>query len=145
MTFLPEAVLFVLYRDLFFNRFFYRWYCSKNGKQFFYAVSWLYFRQHRHLLTQCFIGIVLFPVWHNLKKYAVIYRSLEGINAAIVGIMLGAVLFLMNAVVFAHFETSKVTGIIDVLVFTITYLLLRYTKVKAPFIVMGCLLLGFLL
>ncbi|MBA4197146.1 MAG: chromate transporter [Chitinophaga sp.] len=96
-------------------------------------------------LPSALLVLFFFPVWNNLKKYAVIYRSLEGINAAIVGIMIGAVLFLINAIVFTHFETNKVTGFIDVLVFTVTYLLLRYTKVKPPFIVMGCLLLGFLL
>jgi len=36
------------------------------------------------------------PVWHNLKKYAVIFRSLEGINAAVVGIMVGATCYLIK-------------------------------------------------
>ncbi|MGH2648743.1 MAG: chromate efflux transporter, partial [Ginsengibacter sp.] len=47
----------------------------------------------------CFIGcigiflpsalLVLFfyPVWHNLKKYVIVFRALEGINAVVVGIM----------------------------------------------------------
>ena len=39
-------------------------------------------------LPSALLVLFFFPVWHNLKKYAVIYRSLEGINAGIVGIMI---------------------------------------------------------
>ncbi|MGR9847944.1 chromate transporter, partial [Escherichia coli] len=47
-------------------------------------------------LPSVLLVLFFFPVWHNLKKYAVIYRSLEGINAAVVGIMAGATAYLLK-------------------------------------------------
>ena len=40
------------------------------------------------------VGVVFFPIWSKLKKYSVIYRSLEGINAAVWGIMVGSTILL---------------------------------------------------
>ena len=96
-------------------------------------------------LPSALLVLFFFPVWNNLKKYAVIYRSLEGINAAIVGIMLGAFLYLLNSVVLAHLQNGWWQASLDIIIIVATYLLLRYTKVIAPFIVLGCLLLGWLL
>lgn len=95
-------------------------------------------------LPSALLILFFFPVWNNLKKYAVIYRSLEGITASIVGIMIGTVLFLLNTIVFPQFATNVFTGISDVVIIAATFLLLKYTSVRAPFIVIGCLLLGFL-
>ena len=47
-------------------------------------------------LPSALLVLFFFPVWHNLKKYAVIFRSLEGIRASVVGIMAGSVLYLLN-------------------------------------------------
>ena len=58
--------------------------------------------------------------------------------------MIGTVLFLLNTIIFPQFAINTLTGISDVVVITATFLLLKYTSTKAPFIVMGCLLLGFL-
>lgn len=107
-------------------------------------------------LLGCIIGCValffpsvllvlfFFPVWHNLKKYAVIFRSLEGINACIVGIMAGATLFLMKDLAIPEIMEGNVLGLVDIIVITTTLVLLIRTKVPAPFIVIGCLLLGML-
>jgi len=45
-------------------------------------------------LPSFFLVLFAFPLWQNLKKYAIVLRSLEGINAAVVGIMLGASFYL---------------------------------------------------
>ena len=47
-------------------------------------------------LPSALLVLFFYPVWNNLKKYVVIYRSLEGINAAIVGIMFGAFFYLIK-------------------------------------------------
>ena len=47
-------------------------------------------------LPSALLVLFFFPVWQYLKKYAVIYRSLEGINAAVVGIMAGATCYLIT-------------------------------------------------
>jgi chromate transporter len=96
-------------------------------------------------LPSALLVLFFFPVWHNLKKYAIIYRSLEGINAAIVGIMFGATFYLMKDIVFVELWNNKTIGFIDLGVIITTFLLLAYTKIHPPFIVVACLLLGWLL
>lgn len=93
-------------------------------------------------LPSALLVLFFFPVWHNLKKYAVIYRSLEGINAAVVGIMLGATLFLIKATLLKEVWNNQLIGWLDVAVVITTFSFLQFTKIRAPFIVLGCLLLG---
>jgi chromate transporter len=82
-----------------------------------------------------------FPVWQNLKKYVVVYRALEGIYAVVTGFMLaGAIYLLTHAGFFA-------AGIIDwfgIFVVVTTTLLLWFTRVPPPFLVLACLLLGWI-
>jgi chromate transporter len=93
-------------------------------------------------LPSALLVLFFFPVWHNLKKYAIIYRSLEGINAAVVGIMAGSTIFLMQDIVQANISAGALVQNVMAVIFT--YILLVFTKIKPPFIVLACLLLGFL-
>lgn len=95
-------------------------------------------------LPSALLVLFFFPVWHNLKKYAVIYRSLEGINAAVVGIMAGATCYLVQDTFFLSLINLQAIGIWDLLIVIATFLLLSSDKVPAPFIVLGCLALGWL-
>lgn len=74
-----------------------------------------------------------FPIFNNLKQYTVIYRALEGIHAVIVGIMWASGVILFKSV---NFEWASVVVIL------ITFGLLMYSKIPAPLIVLGWLLLG---
>lgn len=76
----------------------------------------------------------LFPLYQNLKQHVIIYRALEGINAAIVGIILASGAVLFQAVPFEW---------LSVVVVIITFCILFFTKIPAPLIVLGWLLLGF--
>lgn len=96
-------------------------------------------------LPSALLVLFFFPVWHNLKRYAVIYRSLEGINAAVVGIMAGATCYLVQDTFLGPLISGKMIGIWDLLIVIATFLLLSSNKIAAPFIVLGCLLLGWLL
>jgi chromate transporter len=96
-------------------------------------------------LPSALLVLFFFPVWYNLKKYAVIYRSLEGINAAVVGVMFGASLYLLNDVVFTKARTNFIYSIGDICIILATFLLLQYSKLIPPFIVLLCLLLGWVL
>ena len=40
--------------------------------------------------------LFFFPIWSNMKKYATVYRALEGINAVVVGIMIASCLYMMK-------------------------------------------------
>lgn len=108
-------------------------------------------------LLGCFIGTIaiflpsvllvlfFFPVWQNIKKYVVIYRSLEGIHAAVVGIMAGATVYLLKDSIYPSLMMNNyVTVLLDLSIVVITLFLLRSNRIPAPFIVLGCLILGFL-
>jgi chromate transporter len=47
-------------------------------------------------LPSALLVLFFFPVWQYLKKYVVVYRALEGINAVVVGIMWAATLYLVE-------------------------------------------------
>jgi len=103
-------------------------------------------------LLGCFIGTVaiflpsallvlfFFPIWHNLRKYAAVYRSLEGINAVVVGILVASTFYLMKDISLLE---VRVGSLINAVVIAGTFTLLQYTKIPPPFIVVACLLLGF--
>jgi chromate transporter len=96
-------------------------------------------------LPSALLVLFFFPVWHNLKRYAVIYRSLEGINAAVVGIMGGATCYLVQDTFLGSLINGKMIGVWDLLIVIATFLLLSSNRIPAPFIVLGCLLMGWLL
>ena len=99
----------------------------------------------------CLVGVVgiflpglllvlfFFPLWESLKKYAVIYRSLEGILAAVVGLMFAAALYLSRDLFVAYdFSESR----IHFLVILTTLYLLRFTRIPPPLIAAFCLFIG---
>ncbi|HEY1020439.1 MAG TPA: chromate efflux transporter [Sediminibacterium sp.] len=95
-------------------------------------------------LPSALLVLFFFPVWNNLKRYAVIYRSLEGINAAVVGIMAGATCYLIKDSFLNSLIQAEAIGIWDLVVVVVTFLLLSSHKIPAPLIVMGCLVMGWL-
>lgn len=92
-------------------------------------------------LPSLLLVLFFFPVWHNLKRYAVIYRSLEGINAAVVGIMFGSTIFLLKDIS-VDITTGKMLPFFNSTVIIGTFVLLAFTKLRAQFIPVFCLLLG---
>lgn len=96
-------------------------------------------------LPSALLVLFFFPVWQNLKKYAVIFRSLEGINAAVVGIIVGSVFYLSKDIWQLNEQQNMLGFGENILAIFTTFLLLTFTKTKAPFIVMGCLVLGWFL
>lgn len=92
-------------------------------------------------LPSALLVLFFFPIWNNLKKYAAVYRSLEGINAVVVGIMVASTFYIMKDI---SITALKTVSFINIGVILGTFLLLHFTKIPPPFIVLGCLLLGFL-
>lgn len=92
-------------------------------------------------LPSALLVLFFFPVWQNIKRYAVVFRSLEGINASVVGIMIGATLFLMKDISF-DISDQTLLPYINILVVISVFLLLTYTQLRPPYIVLACLLLG---
>ncbi len=101
----------------------------------------------------CLIGVVgvflpsvllvlfFYPIWHNLKKYAVVYRSLEGIQAAVVGIMVASFFYLLKDV---SLLDNRTVSYVNLLVIVATFSMLYFTKLRSPYIVLICLLLGWI-
>ena len=77
-----------------------------------------------------------------MKKYAAIYRSIEGINAAVVGIMIASTFYIMKDI---SFSDMKTISFVNIGVFAGTFVLLQFSRLPPPFIVLGCLLLGYFL
>jgi chromate transporter len=81
----------------------------------------------------------LFPIYENLKHHVIIFRALEGINAGIVGIIWASGIILFKSIAFdasLAFEWSNLVVVI------ITFCLLYFSKIPAPLIVLGWLLMG---
>ena len=92
-------------------------------------------------LPSALLVLFFFPVWQNLKKFVVVYRSLEGINAVVVGIMWAATFYLLKDISIVAIST---VSIINIIVILGTFIILQLTKTPTPFIVLFCLLLGFI-
>ncbi len=93
-------------------------------------------------LPSALLVLFFFPIWHNLQRYVIVYRALEGINAVVVGIMVAGTIYMMRDISVIGFHT---VSIINIAVIAGTWLLLGFSKIPSPFIVLLCLLLGWLL
>jgi chromate transporter len=93
-------------------------------------------------LPSALLVLFFFPVWQNLKKFVVVFRALEGINAVVVGLMWAACLYLLKDVSIISLSYSS---IINMMVILFTLCILQFTKVPAPFIVLVCLCLSLML
>lgn len=93
-------------------------------------------------LPSLLLALFFYPIWHNIKKYAAVYRAQEGINAAVAGIMIAATLYMMKDVSLTGLDTRS---ILNLLVIAGTFCLLFFTKLPSPVIVMICLLLGIII
>ncbi len=82
--------------------------------------------------------LVLFivPFWEDLKKIARIKYSLSGINAVSVGFIIAAFILLVQPI---GLDFTSIT------VLTVTFLILNFTKISPPFIVLAGILLGYFL
>ena len=87
-------------------------------------------------LPSALLVLFFFPIWHNIKKYVVVYRALEGINAVVVGIMIASVFYMMKDISITEFKT---VSFLNVSVIIGTWAMLSFTKLSSPLIVLICL------
>lgn len=92
-------------------------------------------------LPSVLLVLFFYPVWHNLKRYAVVYRSLEGINAVVVGVMAASSLYLLKDI---SIGDMRAESLVNVGVIAGTFVLIQFTKLPSPLIVAICLALGFI-
>jgi chromate transporter len=91
-------------------------------------------------LPSALLVLFFFPIWSNLKKYATVYRALEGINAVVVGIMIASCSYMIKD--FNHM--SSLMFWVQVGVSILTFFLLLYSRLPSPVIVLFFLLLGWI-
>ncbi|MCO6359445.1 chromate efflux transporter [Roseivirga pacifica] len=87
-------------------------------------------------LPGTFLIFFVIRFWDSLKKYRVVRASLEGIHAASAGMVAAAAFVLFEPIDNSVLNVSVVIG---------TFLLLTYTKVPPPFIILAGLIAGFML
>lgn len=73
----------------------------------------------------------LFPFWEHLRKYPFIKRSLMGINAAAIGMLLSTTLL--------SFRNMQ-GGVLDIIIIISTFILLSTEKIPGAFIVLTAIL-----
>jgi chromate transporter len=95
-------------------------------------------------LPSALLVLFFFPVWQNLQRYKGIYRSLKGINAAVVGIMAASTVFLTRDISLIDAIDGRMLSMMQISVIVATFLILMFTRVPAPLIALGCLLLGWI-
>lgn len=87
--------------------------------------------------------LVLFfvPFWNDLKKIGSIKRSLSGINAVAVGFVIAAFIFLLQPML----DKSFANGLFDLSMVIATMLILHFTKIRTPWLILAGFLLGILI
>lgn len=93
-------------------------------------------------LPSALLVLFFFPIWNRLKKYSVIYRSLEGINAAVLGLMVGSTFYILKDITLFDGTSG---GFVNMGVVAGTALTLIFTRIPAPVIVVICVGLGYFL
>ena len=87
-------------------------------------------------LPGTFLIFFVSKFWEDVKRYRVIKASLEGINAVSSGLVIAATLYLL--------EPIPLTPTNYLLIF-ITFLVLFFTKIPAPFVILAGLTMGFII
>jgi chromate transporter len=95
-------------------------------------------------LPSALLVLFFFPIWNNLHKYSAVYRSLKGINAAIVGIMAASTVYLTRDLSLSGIVDGRAVSFLNIGVIAGTFLLLTFTRLPAPLIALLCLLLGWI-
>lgn len=90
-------------------------------------------------LPSTLLLLFLFPVYQNIKQNVIIFRALEGMHAAIAGVIWASAILLFGAIVKTSFDPSALVVVL------ITFALLQFSRIRAPLIVLGWLLLGWAL
>jgi chromate transporter len=89
-------------------------------------------------LPSALLVLFFFPIWHNMRKYASVYRALEGINAVVVGIMIAAAFYMVKDFSITDWKVICINGG----VILGTWLFLYFSRLPSPVIVILCLALG---
>lgn len=94
-------------------------------------------------LPSCLLVLFFYPIWENLHRYPVLQQFMKGINAAVVGIMIAGVLYLLKDSLVTLISVPKLDAFLFFSVIISTFMLLKFTKIPAPIIALFVIVLGF--
>ncbi|MEQ8517834.1 MAG: chromate efflux transporter [Cytophagales bacterium] len=94
-------------------------------------------------LPGTFLIFFIIRFWESLKQYRVVRASLEGINAASSGLVVAAALILFEPIGVDIINIGFM-DIVNLLVILITFLMLMFSKVPSPLIILTGLIAGFI-
>ena len=86
-------------------------------------------------LPGTFLIFFVIRFWEQLKKYRMVKASLEGINAASSGLVIAAAFLLFQPI-------ENDANVVNITVLIGTFIVLMFTKIPAPFIILGGLVAG---
>ena len=86
--------------------------------------------------------IFFYPIMTYLSSYPIILRAIEGINATVISIIGGAILYLLKDLIIAESIDNIIWIYISTGVIALTFILLYYTKISSPLIVLIAFVLG---
>jgi chromate transporter len=115
---------------------------AMSGHSVVYQIAGCFIGATAIFLPSFLLGIFFFPLWEHLKNIESIRRCLSGVNAAVVGIMFAGALYLFQDSFILMKDRDLQQMIPNLFVFSSTLLLLFFTRISPPFIVLGVLLLG---
>ncbi len=95
-------------------------------------------------LPSCLLVLFFYPIWENLHRYPVLQQFMKGINAAVVGIMIAGVFYLLKDTLIPLISAPKFDSFLFFSVIISTFMLLKFTKIPAPIIALFVIFLGFL-
>ena len=88
-------------------------------------------------LPGTFLIYFVIRFWEQLKKYRVVKASLEGINAASSGLVIAAAFLLFQPI-------EQNANVVNISVLVGTFIVLMFTRIPAPFIIVAGLIAGFI-
>lgn len=88
-------------------------------------------------LPGTFLIFFVIRFWEQLKKYRVVKASLEGINAASSGLVIAAAFLLFQPI-------EESANVLNIGTLIGTFIVLMFTKIPAPFIIIAGLIAGFI-
>jgi len=117
---------------------------AMNDRGWAYQVLGCFLAATGIFLPTFLLSVFFYPFWETAQQYNRVKATMVGINAAVVGIMTASIVYLFRDTVVPFLGKAPIDIFLFFAVFSITFFLLYRTKVSAPLIAAGCLLLGFL-
>ena len=115
---------------------------SMSSKGFFYQSLGCFIAAIGIFLPSCLLVLFFYPIWENLHRFIVLQQIMKGINAAVVGIMIAGVIYLIKDTVIPFIGAPVISSILFFSVLISTFLLLMYTRIPAPLIALSAIILG---